>query len=802
MKNNSLLIVYLLVSIGVFAQNSKKSIRISFTDNPPKIDGIIDDLEWSKANTAKDFVMFNPGYGNPEPKDQKTEVKLLYDQEAIYICASLFDSNPRNIPMQFTTRDNFGQSDTFTVSINPYNDAINDIRFHVMSTGTQADMKISSEGADISWNAVWDSGVSIDDKAWYVEMKIPYSALRFPSNTAKDWGINFYRSIRHTEESYSWNFINTKKGKKSDYSGLLKGVENVKPPLRLSLYPYAQGSVSYYQNELNWKGTAGLDLKYGINESFTLDVTLIPDFGQTEFDDLVLNLGPFEKQYEEKRAFFTEGTDLFTKGDLFYSRRIGTEPMLNISNKLKANEIIEYFPEKTKMINATKLTGRTQNGLGLGFFNAVTVAKAKVIDTLNNKTRRIIADPFTNYNILVLDQTFNQNSVISFVNTNVLRQGSYTDANVSSLLLDYHTDNNKYAINTDISVSNRFIENTIQSGFQGSLALNETEGAHRFGGTLTFSDTHYNKNDLGIQDYNNFIRYEASYDYRTFKPFGSFNAVVVGVWSYLEYKYKPYAYADNGLGITAMARTKNQFRYGTNLNIYLGYLNDYYEPETEGRYFRSKQLQYANLWIRTNYAKKLALFFSITTGMQMGEKEPQESIDFSFRPRYRFNNRFQIIYSLNWMLNNNKKGHVDDINDSDIIFGNRKQKELINSLQAKYHLTTNSALSLSFRHYWIQATYDKQLFLLENNGLLTPITHTGNYNENVNFWNLDFNYSWEFAPGSQLVAQYKNSIFKYSDLSSIGLNENLTDLFKDKDRIKHQLSLKLIYYLDYNNLKK
>lgn len=800
MKKNILLLVFLFLSVSFFAQKSKKSLRISFTEKAPKIDGFLNEKIWSKASSAKGFVMYSPGYGDAEPNNQKTLVKILYNNEAIYIGAILFDSNPQDIPMQFTTRDNFGQSDSFTVSINPYNDAINDLRFHVMSTGTQADVKISNEGADVSWNAVWDSAVSVDEKAWYIEMKIPYSALRFPANSPKDWGINFYRSNKQKNEKYSWNFIDTKKGEKSDYSGLLKGLQNIKPPLRLSLYPYAQGSFSTYQGDEKWNGTAGLDLKYGINESFTLDVTLVPDFGQTEFDDLVLNLGPFEVQYEEKRAFFTEGTDLFSKGDLFYSRRIGGRPMLDLNAELNDNEILEKYPSKSKTLNATKLTGRTKNGLGIGFFNAITVAKSTILDTISNERRRVIADPYTNFNILVLDQTFNDNSTFTLINTNVLRQGSFTDANVTSALLDYKTNANKYAIKTGVSVSNRFVEAGVETGFEGQLKVNKIEGAHRFGAEVILNDTRYNKNDFGIQDYNNFVKYESSYSYRTFKPIGNFNGLGVRAWSYLEYKYKPYIYADNGTGVSAWALTKSQIRIGTNLNFYLGYLNDFYEPGTAGRFIKTKQLQYANLYIRTNYAKKFAFFTSFTGGTQLGEINPQRNINLIFKPRYRFSNRFQIIYLMHWLEDTNKKGHVDDINETDIIFGNRKEKVRINSLQGTYNLSTKSALSLAFRHYWIQANYDNQLFLLKENGLLTQTSHTGDYNENVNYWNLDLNYTWQFAPGSQLVAQYKNAIYNDNACSKLHFNENLTSLFQEP--VKNQFSLKLIYYLDYNNLKK
>ena len=176
----------------------------------------------------------------------------------------------------------------------------------------------------------------------------------------------------------------------------------------------------------------GLDLKYGINESFTLDMTLVPDFGQTIFDDQILNVSPFEVRFNENRSFFTEGTELFNKSRLFYSRRIGASPSL--SPDTNENEIVTETPASVQLLNASKISGRTSKGLGIGFFNAITEKTyATIEDTLTGETREELIEPLSNYNVLVLDQVLKNNSYITFTNTNVSKQGATRNANVEKL---------------------------------------------------------------------------------------------------------------------------------------------------------------------------------------------------------------------------------------------------------------------------------------------------------------------------------------------------------------------------------
>ncbi len=361
-------ILFTLVHLTLTSQQSKKEIKALKIDKAPTIDGVLDEDFWKNTDTAKDFFKYEPKSGGHELKNKKTTVKVAYDDEAIYFGATLYDDTPQKIPKQFTKRDKIGIVDFFLVSLNPNNDGNYDTEFFVLSTGVQADAKVNAKREDYKWSAVWYSKVKYNKDSWVVEMKIPYSALRFSTNV-ETWGINFYRKINYLNEFFSWNYINPEIGTYTQYAGLLTGLKNIKPPVRLSFSPYATASYSIANKSSIFDKSIGLDLKYGISESFTLDATLIPDFRQTAFDDLVLNLSPFEQRYDEQRAFFTEGTELFNKGHLFYSRRIGNRPIGNRSVKrnLEDNEEIIENPSKVNMLNAVKVSGRTKKGLGIGF---------------------------------------------------------------------------------------------------------------------------------------------------------------------------------------------------------------------------------------------------------------------------------------------------------------------------------------------------------------------------------------------------------------------------------------------------
>src|SRR4030095_7443631 len=210
------------------------------------------------------------------------------------------------------------------------------------------------------------------------------------------WGLNITRRRRKTEQQGTWNPIDINVNGFLTQEGLWTGITNIKPPLRLQFSPYFSTYVNHFPyNKPGVENTTtsfngGMDVKYGINQAFTLDVTLIPDFGQVQSDPLVLNLTPFEVKYTENRPFFTEGTELFNKGNLFYSRRIGGTPVRfgDAYGSLGANEYVLKTPLESKLINATKISGRTKGGLGLGFFNAITKPMYATIEDSLSKNKR------------------------------------------------------------------------------------------------------------------------------------------------------------------------------------------------------------------------------------------------------------------------------------------------------------------------------------------------------------------------------------------------------------------------------
>lgn len=793
-------ILCFVISSFTFAQQTKKSVNAIRAPKSPSIDGILDEPFWQDADIAKDFVMFQPGEGDKEPENRRTEVKIAYDNEAIYFGAILYDPEPDKIPMQFGGRDEIRNVDFFLISLNPFNDYQNDYEFVVMSTNAQADAKVFPSGReDFGWNAVWDSEVKVNNDNWVVEIKIPYSELRFANLPIQTWGVNFHRKMSNLNEQYVWNYINKSKGEISQYAGTITNLENISPPIRLSFYPYASGTFSAYEDETQFDESFGLDIKYGLNESYTLDVTLIPDFGQTAFDNTVLNLGPFEQHYSEKRPFFNEGTELFGKGDLFYSRRIGNEPIgyYDVEENLKENEEIIENPSNVNMINAIKLSGRNKNGFGVGVFNAITEKTYAIIkDTITGDVHKEMTEPLANYNVLVVDQQFNKNSSIGLVNTNVLRSGSFRDANATALIFDISDKKNKYNTSGNLKMStyNEDGENT--TGFAGSLSLSKIYGNFHYGISHWRSDENFSIQDLGFQRRNNYANYNAYVSYRIFEPTKTFNQYRISFEASLEYLNSPNTYTGNELELNSFFVTTNRFAFGSNIDINIGDQYDYYEPRVDGRYIKQNGVFGTNFWISSDYRKKFAIDSNLNYAFRYNTSNTYFEIGIA--PRYRFSDKFQMHYEIEFSKLQNEKGYVEELENGDIIFGNRDVKNIINSISSQLNFNTKSQLSLAFRHYWSPVQYDA-FYVLNEDGSLQDTFYSENNDINYNIWNLDLNYTWQFAPGSFLVALYRNSIFNEDDMSYLNFKENLNNLFNEP--MSNIVSLKVIYYLDYNQLK-
>lgn len=795
---------YLLLFCTVI-YGQKKSLQTKFTSEKITLDGKQDEPIWQSVPIATNFIMFQPDNGKAVPESKRTEVRVLYDNEAVYISALMYDDEPNKILKEINKRDDFGTADFFGVFINGYNDGQQNFQFFVNAADGQADcLATDSNGEDYSWDAVWDSKAIITSFGWAAEMRIPYAALRFSSEKIQTWGVNFFREIRRDRQKYSWNFIDSKVSTFTQQNGIVEGIENIKTPTRLFFLPYAS-FYTYANAEQKTYGElkGGLDIKYGINDAFTLDAMLIPDFGQTKYDDRILNLSPFEQQFNENRGFFTEGTDLFSKGNLFYSRRIGRAPSL--SPDTNTNEEIIENPATADLYNATKISGRTKGGLGIGYLNAVTQKTYAIAkDTITQETRKILVEPLTNYNVLVFDQRFHKNSSVTLVNTNVTRNGSFRDGNVSALVWDLNTTKNTYNLSGNFKYSYVNDMEDKKKGINTLLSFAETSGKYRYYAETNLVTKDFDSNDMGINFETNYYSFYANTSYRILNPTKTFNSFNTNINAYTQFQKETGKIQANQINLNINTTSKKNHYVGLGLQYRPAENYNYYEPRTEGRYSIDPTRFGSWFSLSTNYNNKFAIDFNPSVSFLNEAK--RNSYGFYLSPRYRFNDHLALNYEFDFFRQNNNKGYVDsganndDLASDAIIYANRNVINYTNSINGKYSLSSKMNFNLSARYYW-SYTENKSFYDLQDNGRLAEnVAYAENKNQNLNTWNLDLSYSWWFAPGSQLTVLYRSNASKYDNLINKDFGNNYTSLLNNED-LSHVLSISVKYFIDYNQVK-
>jgi hypothetical protein len=386
---------------------------------PPAIDGRLDDEVWQRGPVATDFLQRSPRPG--EPASERTEARVAFDHDAIYIAVRAYDSAPDSIASQLARRDATGIfSDWIDVIIDSFHDRRSAYRFSVNPHGVKKDVFHFNDGQeDLSWNAVWDVATSIDEHGWTAEFRIPLSQLRYaPSEGEQTWGLQFGRIIARRDEVSFWSPVTPNSAGFISLAGSMTGMRGLTAPKRLEVLPYAVSKVTRAPAPISsvespfWRATdpaasIGADIKYGVTSNLTLTATINPDFGQVEADPSVVNLSAFETFYPERRPFFLEGSSLFTFGigddnsgeGLFYSRRIGRAPQ---RNGLDADHV--DMPETARILGAGKLTGRVGDW-SVGFFNAVTqAAHADVFR--DGAIATVPVEPLANYSVGRINRDF------------------------------------------------------------------------------------------------------------------------------------------------------------------------------------------------------------------------------------------------------------------------------------------------------------------------------------------------------------------------------------------------------------
>ena len=807
-------ILYLLCfCMHVVLGHSQKHLPIQSLSEAITVDGDLNEPTWTNAHwNVSNFTQLKPFPGVSSSK--KTAVSLFYDNEALYIGVKCFDEYD-SISRVLTLRDDYpSTADVFGIFLDTYNDHQNGFFFGITSRGVQLDAKIFNNDYNDQLNLVWFSRVKIQEDHWSIEIKIPFSALRFPKKEVQNWNINFGRQISRFREEAAWNPVNPDLENYLIESGKLTGLKNIVPPIRLAIMPY----VSFYANQLElgtqkaWTSliNGGLDVKYGLNESFTLDMTLIPDFGQVVFDQQVLNLSPFEIEFNENRQFFTEGFELFNKSELFYSRRIGVQPAKEVStSQLNENEYLINSSTAPQLLNASKISGRMSNGLGIGFFNALTKEEVgQAFDPVLNAERTVVTSPLTNYNVLVLDQNLKNNSSITLTNTSVLREGTFYDANVTGINTNFNTKKNTFNFNSRAVLSSIFDEKT-SLGHSLSLGAGKQRGAFVYGLEYTEESDTYDPNDLGFNFNNNKRNIEIESGYRNFNPDNKYlSKYLFSANLFQNYLYNPSRFVGTYGRISGVFVSNKFNAAGFSLESALTKRYDFFEPRTEGYFFLRPQSLGSRIWISSNYQRPFAI--DLSTNYTLFNRENWRELTYTINPRLRLNSNFSFIYE--WTQNNtyNEQGYAvafaNPINSpAGIVFGSRKRTDVIQMLGADYFMTNRISCNLRLRHYRSKVIYDG-FYVLNENGLLeglsgyTGLDADGNsaYNINYNAFTIDMNIKWVYYPGSELNIVWKNSIFSNDLLVNDFYWNNLYNTLQRGPL--NSLSIKLIYWLDAGRL--
>lgn len=815
----------------------KKLIAVK-TSQPPRIDGKLDDSVWKTAPLAGNFIQNFPAYGSPV--SAKTEVRILYDDEAIYIGAYLYD-DPSLIRKQITSRDGEQRQDVdyFSVFFDTYHDQQNGFQFLVTPANVQSDAKLTptaktgfGEFGDKTWDAVWQSQVQITNEGWVVEMKIPYISLRFSKKEVQTWGLQFLRYMRRNNENDYWNNVDPNINGFINQFGEYADLKNIQPPLRLSFSPYLTGGVRINPQgsaiKTQWLRNGGMDVKYGINESFTLDATLIPDFGQVVSDNIINNLSPFEIRFRENRPFFTEGTELFNKAGLFYSRRIGATPggYYGVENFVGVNPDYELIknPSVVQLYNGIKFSGRTKKKLGIGVFNALTAPMEARVTNLNTGKDSIIrTEELTNYNIIVLDQSLKGRSSVTFTNTNVSRRGEARDANVSALDWSLFTGDSKYQLSGtaryskiigytvypygninlvyDTVTKNGIVMVKPYDGYNTSIELGKVSGKVQYFLNNNITSHTYDPTDLGFLQSPNKVNYNGGISYNQLTATSKFITYSYAFNVAANYLYKPYRFSEINLDVNAFWVFKNFWDVSFNINSYPGWQNDYFELRTPGKYMRRPAEVTFGLNGSTDSRRRW--FFDYNAAFAIRNAAENGYNKYKLQFRYRFSDQFTLNAEVFRQFERNQRGwsFLREIN-GDPIVGFRNYTDFQTILSGVYNFTPRLNLTMRTRHYWNKVRYNS-FYNIDNKGNLTPRSFINNADDNYNVFTVDAFLTWDFRLGSRVIFGWKNWLGDNGAVNGVAYSHYFNNLQQTlKASHGNEVTLKLIYFLDYNQLKK
>jgi hypothetical protein len=533
------------------AEKNVTAVRLA---SPLVIDGILSEDVWTHGNPVSDFIQRDPVEG--AAATEKTEIRLAYDDDALYFAARMYDAHPDSIVAQLERKDNGTSFDFIQLFLDPYRDKRTGYYFALNAAGTLYDGTLFNDSWDSNaWDGIWEGKAHIDSQGWTVEMRIPFSQLRFFDQAHQVWGVNIKRNIeRKHEQDY---LVMTPKKESGFVSRFveLTGIENIDSPRRMEVHPYLTAKAEYLKHDagdpFRGKGrylpNLGADLKYGVSSNLTLDGAINPDFGQVEVDPAVVNLSDGETYFNEKRPFFLEGASIFDYGQggansnwnfatnapsFFYTRRIGRMPQGSVPDDAS----FEDRPAGTRILGAAKVTGNVGGDWNIGTVHAVTSREFARIDRSGVHSDYAV-EPLTYYGIArarkeldsstasigmmatvternlsdpVLKDQFNSGAVVAGLDgwTYLDKNGVWALQGWSGLsniagsrqrMIDVQRNSVHYFQRDGVSHLGVDSNATSLSGYAGRFALNKQKGDFLFNSVIGFVSPGFESNDAGFQ---------------------------------------------------------------------------------------------------------------------------------------------------------------------------------------------------------------------------------------------------------------------------------------------------------------
>jgi len=541
-----------ITPLGQDTVNTKPEVTAIKISSIVNIDGELQEDFWKHIAPVTQFTQLDPDEGK-EPSE-KTEVRIGFDDVALYVGARMYDSYPDSIIARLARKDVDVTSDLFGIFLDPYFDKRSGFYFGVNAAGTLYDGVLYNDTwDDNTWDGVWEGKVKIDESGWTAELRIPFSQLRFQINSENTWGVNFRRDIARKNERDFFIYIPKNENGFVSRFAQLKGIDNITPPGRFEILPYLTTRAEYTHPEANdpfnsqsaYIPGLGVDFKVGLGTNLTLNAAINPDFGQVEIDPAVINLSDVETFFDEKRPFFVEGSTIFNFGmggatnywgfnwsnpDFFYSRRIGRAPQGSIPDA----DFTDY-PDGTHILGAAKITGKIGNDWNVGVIQSLTSRESARMDVGGIRSETEV-EPLTYYGIVRAQNEINDGKQgIGFISTitnrfyederlrDEINKGSYVfgidgwtflDSSKTwviagwsglshitgepSRIIDLQSNSQHYFQRPDAVNFSLDSSATNLTGYAGRLVLNKQRGNFFFNSAFGFISPQFDINDLGF----------------------------------------------------------------------------------------------------------------------------------------------------------------------------------------------------------------------------------------------------------------------------------------------------------------